>query len=78
MTIYKGKWTLKTQTTVDGHFPVGSEVEYSCTDGYRIVGAEILKCTADRLWSKVPPICVLQSGKCLGGCVVSIYVHRRF
>ncbi|XP_076441635.1 uncharacterized protein LOC143280820 [Babylonia areolata] len=63
MTIYKGKWTLKSRTAIDGHFPVGSEVEYSCMPGYRLVGAEMLKCTADRLWSKIPPICVIQSEK---------------
>lgn len=63
MSVYKGKWTPKTETAIDGRFPVGSEVEYSCMPGYRLVGAEMLKCTADRLWSKVPPICVMQSEK---------------
>lgn len=63
MTVYKGKWTPKTQAAINGHFPVGSEVAYSCLEGYRLVGAEMLKCTADRLWSKIPPICVPQSGR---------------
>ena len=77
MTVYKGKWTPKTQAAINGHFPVGSEVAYSCLEGYRLVGAEMLKCTADRLWSKIPPICVPQSGRTYScACDVCVCVFQ--
>lgn len=63
ISFFRGKWRPKTQTIVDDYFPVGSEVQYYCDVGYRLAGAEVLKCTSDRLWSKIPPICIQDSEK---------------
>ncbi|KAK7103870.1 sushi domain-containing protein 4-like isoform X2 [Littorina saxatilis] len=62
MSINKGEWTAKSLDISHG-FPVGSEVVYSCLAGYRLVGADTLKCTADLLWSKIPPNCMKQTEK---------------
>ncbi|KAK7480333.1 hypothetical protein BaRGS_00028380 [Batillaria attramentaria] len=60
-TIYKGLWTLKTGQKVGDKFTVGSEVQYSCKAGYKLIGAETLECTSFPSWSKVAPMCLLET-----------------
>ena len=64
MDVSDGGWTMVSDVpAVSGYYRVGSEVRYTCSKGYRLVGAETLRCNADQLWSRVPPTCVPQSGE---------------
>ncbi|KAM3610393.1 uncharacterized protein V6R79_003347 [Siganus canaliculatus] len=38
---------------------VGSRVEYSCTDGFYLVGHTTLECTASQTWSGRPGLCTI-------------------
>ncbi|XP_040010053.1 complement component C7 isoform X2 [Xiphias gladius] len=38
---------------------VGSRVEYTCTEGYYLVGHTVLECTADQTWSASPGLCTV-------------------
>ncbi|XP_076005639.1 complement component C7 [Genypterus blacodes] len=38
---------------------VGSKVEYTCTDGYHLIGPSAIRCTADQTWSAGPGMCTL-------------------
>ncbi|KAM7416037.1 hypothetical protein PAMA_018215 [Pampus argenteus] len=40
---------------------VGSKVEYTCTEGFYLIGHSILECTADQTWSGSPGLCTLSS-----------------
>lgn len=61
--IYKGSWMLKTGEKIGDEYAVGTEVEYSCKEGYKLIGAETLECTSLRMWSKVPPMCLVSTEK---------------
>ena len=65
MTIFKGSWKPRTELVHDDtkfHFPIGSEVEYDCIEGHKLVGAKILECTSDKMWSKIAPSCIPEDG----------------
>lgn len=36
---------------------VGSKVEYTCTEGFYLVGHSTIECTADQTWSARPGLC---------------------
>lgn len=38
---------------------VGSKVEYTCTDGYYLIGQTTLECTANQTWSSRPGLCTV-------------------
>lgn len=40
---------------------VNSRVEYTCTEGYHLVGNNILQCTAAQTWSGSPGLCTVSS-----------------
>uniref|UniRef100_A0A669CNY5 Complement component C7 n=1 Tax=Oreochromis niloticus TaxID=8128 RepID=A0A669CNY5_ORENI len=40
---------------------VGSKVEYTCTEGFYLVGHSTIECTADQTWSARPGLCTVTS-----------------
>uniref|UniRef100_A0AAQ6ARK8 Complement component C7 n=1 Tax=Amphiprion ocellaris TaxID=80972 RepID=A0AAQ6ARK8_AMPOC len=42
---------------------VGSKVQYSCTDGFYLAGANTLECAADQTWSDGPGLCTISACK---------------
>uniref|UniRef100_A0A7N8YQG0 Complement component C7 n=1 Tax=Mastacembelus armatus TaxID=205130 RepID=A0A7N8YQG0_9TELE len=42
---------------------VGSKVEYTCIEGYFLVGHNTLECTADQTWSATPGVCTVSRCK---------------
>ncbi|KAK0043375.1 CUB and sushi domain-containing protein 3 [Biomphalaria pfeifferi] len=62
--VNKGKQDLASYNMEEGSYPkyvIGAVVEYSCEPGYKLIGSGVLQCRPDKIWSKVPPICVLES-----------------
>jgi len=41
----------------NGHYLVGNTVQYSCHEGYVLIGEPIIRCTETGLWSHAPPFC---------------------
>ncbi|XP_013793835.2 limulus clotting factor C-like, partial [Limulus polyphemus] len=41
-----------------GQFPQGTEVTYTCTGNYFLMGLDTLKCNPDGSWSGTQPSCV--------------------
>ena len=41
----------------NGHYLVGNTVQYSCHEGYVLIGEPIIRCTESGLWSHAPPFC---------------------
>lgn len=37
---------------------MGSKVEYSCTNGFYLIGHNTIECTAGETWSARPGLCV--------------------
>lgn len=48
-----------------GAYIVGSAVEFSCQQGYTLVGSRILKCSEDGEWDSNPPQCLYIIGECV-------------
>ncbi|KAM7391436.1 hypothetical protein PAMP_022125 [Pampus punctatissimus] len=42
---------------------VGSKVEYTCTEGFYLIGHSTLECTADQTWSANPGLCTVSHCK---------------
>uniref|UniRef100_A0A3Q3VSR5 Complement component C7 n=1 Tax=Mola mola TaxID=94237 RepID=A0A3Q3VSR5_MOLML len=42
---------------------VGSKVEYTCTNGFHLVGRNTIECTLDETWSSRPGLCSLSACK---------------
>ncbi|GAA6223149.1 complement component C7-like [Lates japonicus] len=42
---------------------VGSRVQYTCTEGFYLVGQSTLECTADQTWSASPGLCTISRCK---------------
>nr|XP_046243678.1 complement component C7 [Scatophagus argus] len=42
---------------------VGSKVEYSCTDGFYLIGATMIECTPSLTWSSRPGLCTVAACK---------------
>lgn len=42
---------------------VGSKVQYTCTEGFHLLGHSTLECTADQTWSASPGLCTISSCK---------------
>ncbi|XP_064194655.1 L-selectin-like isoform X2 [Anguilla rostrata] len=40
-----------------GNYSYRSECQFSCEDGYQLVGSRTIQCTASREWSAAPPHC---------------------
>lgn len=36
---------------------MGSKVEYTCTEGFYVVGQSTLECTTNQTWSASPGLC---------------------
>ena len=41
----------------NGHYLVGNTVQYSCNEGFVLIGEPIIRCTESGLWSHAPPFC---------------------
>lgn len=41
----------------NGHYLVGNTVQYSCDEGFVLIGEPIIRCTESGLWSHAPPFC---------------------
>ena len=59
-----GNACRRPECPVNGHvklsgIAVGSVVEYSCKDGYTMVGSPTARCLVSREWSDDTPACVL-------------------
>lgn len=42
---------------------VGSRVQYTCTEGFHLLGQSTLECTTDQTWSASPGLCTISSCK---------------
>lgn len=68
--IQYGNWNLITKSKQDislayeqgemsySKYAVGTEVEYTCQAGYKLVGARVLQCLSNQEWSNAAPICI--------------------
>lgn len=45
-------------------YPEGSVLEYSCDEGYKLVGRRSLTCQSTSYWSAKPPVCELGTALC--------------
>ena len=54
----------------NGHYLVGNTVQYSCHEGYVLIGEPIIRCTETGLWSHAPPFCKFMH-------VTDIYIFAR-
>uniref|UniRef100_A0A0E9WYB0 Sushi domain-containing protein n=1 Tax=Anguilla anguilla TaxID=7936 RepID=A0A0E9WYB0_ANGAN len=70
-----------------GNYSYRSECQFSCEDGYQLVGSRTIQCTASREWSAAPPHCkahldpvivVLVAVLVAGGLIIPLIVrHQR-
>ena len=51
-------WELIHGTVVGQDFGLGSSLQFSCSRGFALHGADIVKCTDEQEWSSPPPVCV--------------------
>ena len=51
-------WELVHGTVVGQDFGLGSNVQLSCSRGFTLHGADLIKCTEEQEWSAPPPVCV--------------------
>ena len=56
----------------NGHYLVGNTVQYSCHEGYVLIGEPIIRCTETGLWSHAPPFC-----KFIYACITDIYIFAK-
>ncbi|XP_025103387.1 sushi, von Willebrand factor type A, EGF and pentraxin domain-containing protein 1-like isoform X1 [Pomacea canaliculata] len=61
--IYSGAWKVKTGQKDGDMYAVGTEVQYTCQVGYKLIGSQTLECTSSRQWSKVAPVCLPSTEK---------------
>ncbi|XP_068167539.1 complement component C7 [Antennarius striatus] len=59
---------------------VGSKVEYSCTDGFHLIGLNIIECNSDQTWSGRPGLCTVSSCKLesLADGVIASPLHQAY
>lgn len=61
--IRNGRWSIKRvplvvdSKSVGNNFPVGSEVQYECYNGFNMVGFPVIVCLSDKKWSHHAPQC---------------------
>ena len=51
-------WDLPHGTVVGQDFGLGSSLQFSCSRGFSLHGADLIRCMAGQEWSAPPPVCV--------------------
>ncbi|KAJ8309392.1 hypothetical protein KUTeg_014266 [Tegillarca granosa] len=67
--IRNGRWSIKQVPMIvkphsGNNFPVGSEVQYECYNGFKMVGYPVIVCMSNKQWSHHAPQCGLVETNC--------------
>ena len=62
----------------NGHYLVGNTVQYSCNEGFVLIGEPIIRCTESGLWSHAPPFCKYIVINLLKYCIHSLIGEKSY